>query len=88
MTNSLKDHLGRHVVVVTGMGVVTSLGQGQQDNWRDLTAAKSGIHHISRFSTKGLRTTIAGCVDFLNVDPLTRGLPSLIWRVEAWSVSA
>ncbi len=69
MTNSLTDHLGRHVVVVTGMGVVTSLGQGQQDNWRDLTAAKSGIRHISRFSTEGLRTTIAGCVDFLDVDP-------------------
>ena len=69
MTNSMNDHLGRPVVVVTGMGVVTSLGQGQQDNWRDLTAAKSGIRHISRFSTEGLRTTIAGCVDFLNVDP-------------------
>ncbi len=69
MTNSLKDQQGRPVVVVTGMGVVTSLGQGQQDNWRDLTAGKSGIRHIKRFSTEGLRTTIAGCVDFLDVDP-------------------
>ncbi len=69
MTNSFTDHMGRPVVVVTGMGVVTSLGQGQQDNWRDLTAGKSGIRHISRFSTEGLRTTIAGCVDFLDVDP-------------------
>ena len=69
MTNSMNDHLGRPVVVVTGMGVVTSLGQGQDDNWRDLSAGKSGIKHISRFSTEGLRTTIAGCVDFLNNDP-------------------
>ena len=69
MTNSNLDAQGRPVVVVTGMGVVTSLGQGQQDNWRDLIAGKSGIRHITRFSTEGLRTTIAGCVDFLNVDP-------------------
>ena len=69
MSNSLKDHKGRPVIVVTGMGVVTSLGQGQQDNWRDLIAGKSGIRHIKRFSTEGLRTTIAGCVDFLDVDP-------------------
>ncbi len=69
MSNSNTDHKGRPVVVVTGMGVVTSLGQGQQDNWRDLIAGKSGIRHIKRFSTEGLRTTIAGCVDFLDVDP-------------------
>ena len=69
MSNSNTDHLGRPVIVVTGMGVVTSLGQGQEDNWRDLTAGKSGVRHIKRFSTEGLRTTIAGCVDFLDVDP-------------------
>jgi 3-oxoacyl-[acyl-carrier-protein] synthase II len=69
MTNSNLDAQGRPVIVVTGMGVVTSLGQGQQDNWRDLIAGKSGIRHITRFSTEGLRTTIAGCVDFLDVDP-------------------
>ena len=28
------DHMGRPVVVVTGMGVVTSLGAGREDNWR------------------------------------------------------
>ncbi len=69
MSKSFSDHLGRPVVVVTGMGVVTSLGQGKEDNWRDLVAGRSGIRHISRFSTQGLRTTIAGCVDFLDVDP-------------------
>jgi 3-oxoacyl-[acyl-carrier-protein] synthase II len=63
------DHLGRPIVVVTGMGVITSLGRGKADNWRDLTAGKSGIKHITRFSTEGLRTTIAGTVDFLDVEP-------------------
>ncbi len=37
------DKFGRPVVVVTGMGVVTSLGAGKEDNWRRLTAGESGI---------------------------------------------
>ena len=61
------DHLGRPIVVVTGMGVVTSLGQGQADNWKALTHGVSGIRRISRFPVDGLRTTIAGTVDFVSV---------------------
>lgn len=61
------DHLGRPIVVVTGMGVLTSLGQGQSDNWRALTSGVSGIRRISRFPIDGLRTTIAGTVDFVSV---------------------
>jgi 3-oxoacyl-[acyl-carrier-protein] synthase II len=64
------DHLGRPIVAVTGMGVLTSLGQGQADNWKALTAGISGIRRISRFPVDGLRTTIAGTVDFVPVkDP-------------------
>lgn len=62
------DHLGRPVVVITGMGVITSLGQGQADNWHALTTGVSGIRRISRFPIGGLRTTIAGTVDFVAVD--------------------
>lgn len=59
------DHLGRPIVAITGAGVVSSLGQGKQDNWDALTSGKSGIHHITRFPTDNLNTTIAGTVDFL-----------------------
>jgi 3-oxoacyl-[acyl-carrier-protein] synthase II len=52
-------------VVVTGMGVVTSLGIGRADNWAALMAGRSGIRRISRFPIENLRTTIAGTVDFL-----------------------
>jgi len=62
------DHLGRPIVVVTGTGIVTSLGLGQQANWRALTSGVSGIHRITRFPIDGLRTTIAGTVDFIPVD--------------------
>lgn len=68
MTSS-RDTFGRPVVVVTGMGVVTSLGAGKTDNWTKLTAGQSGVRRISRFSTAGLKTTIAGTVNFVPVEP-------------------
>ncbi|MBN9459460.1 MAG: beta-ketoacyl-ACP synthase [Bosea sp.] len=66
-----RDAKGRPIVAVTGLGVVTSLGQGKETNWRALTAGKSGIHRIDRFPTEGLRTTIGGTVDFLFDEPFT-----------------
>ena len=51
--------------------MVTSLGTGKQENWRNLTAGVSGIHHINAFDTEGLRTTIAGTVDFITPDPMS-----------------
>ncbi|HVX79094.1 MAG TPA: beta-ketoacyl-ACP synthase [Bradyrhizobium sp.] len=64
-----RDKFGRPIVVVTGMGVVTSLGAGKTDNWAKLTAGESGIRTISRFPIDGLKTTMAGTVDFVKVDP-------------------
>jgi len=66
-----RDKFGRPVVVVTGIGVVTSLGAGKSDNWAKLTAGESGIRTITRFPTDGLKTTMAGAVDFLNVEPFS-----------------
>jgi len=62
------DHLGRPIVVITGMGVITSLGQGQDANWKALTAGTSGIRRISRFPVENMRTTIAGTVDFVDIE--------------------
>ena len=68
------DHLGRPLVAVTGMGVVTSLGRGLADNWEKLTGGVSGIHAISRFPTDHLSTRIAGTVDFIpsEANPVAR----------------
>jgi 3-oxoacyl-[acyl-carrier-protein] synthase II len=64
-----RDKFGRPIVVVTGMGVVTSLGAGKEDNWTKLTAGESGIRTITRFPIDGLKTTMAGTVDFVTVEP-------------------
>jgi 3-oxoacyl-[acyl-carrier-protein] synthase II len=66
-----RDKLGRPIVVVTGMGMVTSLGAGKSDNWAKLTAGQSGIRTVTRFPIDGLKTTMAGTVDFVPVEPFS-----------------
>ena len=66
-----RDKFGRPIVVVTGMGVVTSLGAGKAENWKKLTAGESGIRTITRFPTDGLKTTMAGTVDFIPIEPFS-----------------
>ena len=63
-----RDKAGRPIVAVTGIGVVSALGVGKEDNWAKLTAGQSGIRAITRFPTEGLRTTIAGAVDHVYKD--------------------
>ena len=67
MSNAYKDHLGRPIIAITGMGVITSLGQGVEDNWAALSGGVSGIHQIPRCPTEGLNTRIAGTVDFIDI---------------------
>ena len=46
--------------VITGLGMVTPLGIGQEENWKQLTAGTSGVKELTRFETKELNVTIAG----------------------------
>ncbi len=71
MSDKYTDHKGRPIIVVTGMGAVTSLGQGIEDNWQALTSGTSGIHKVKRFSTEGLSTHIAGTVDFMQPEEIS-----------------
>lgn len=66
-----RDKFGRPIVVVTGMGIVTSLGAGKTDNWAKLTAGESGIKTVTRFPIDGLKSTMAGAIDFVTVEPFS-----------------
>ena len=47
-------------VVITGMGMITSLGVGVEENWRKLISGKSGISNIQRFDASNLPCKVAG----------------------------
>jgi len=51
---------GRRRVVITGMGVISCLGQTVTDFWENLVAGRSGIGQITLCDTTGYPTTIAG----------------------------
>jgi 3-oxoacyl-[acyl-carrier-protein] synthase II len=55
-------------VVVTGIGLVSSLGIGTDANWIALTAGKSGVDTISKFDASQFATRIAG--EVRGFDPL------------------
>ena len=55
-------------VVITGIGLVSSLGMGTSENWAALLSGKSGVARITKFDTEGFAAQIAAEVkDF---DPL------------------
>jgi 3-oxoacyl-[acyl-carrier-protein] synthase II len=57
---ALEDHRGRRRVVVTGMGVISPVGQTTEGAWRAVIAGESGIGPITLFDTTGYDVKIAG----------------------------
>lgn len=53
-------------VVITGMGIVSPLGIGIEENWQALCQGKSGIGPITRFDTTEYPAKIAGEVKNFN----------------------
>lgn len=61
-------------VVVTGLGIVSPLGNAVEPVWKHLIAGKSGITRIDTFDVSAYSSQIAGLVrDF---DPLHYGIPA------------
>jgi 3-oxoacyl-[acyl-carrier-protein] synthase II len=58
----------RRRVVVTGIGLVSSLGIGTEANWAGIKAGQSGVGTITKFDAAQFATRIAGEVK--NFDPL------------------
>jgi 3-oxoacyl-[acyl-carrier-protein] synthase II len=61
--------MSRRRVVVTGLGVVSPVGNTVQEAWANLTAGRSGIAPITRFDASALSTRFAGEVKNFSVEP-------------------
>ena len=55
-------------VVITGMGVVSPIGNNVETFWNNLTEGKSGISSIDTFDVSNHKTKIAGIVQDFNAD--------------------
>jgi 3-oxoacyl-[acyl-carrier-protein] synthase II len=55
-------------VVVTGLGLVSAVGIGTEETWRNVLAGRSGVAPITQFDTTGFAATIAAEVK--GFDPL------------------
>jgi 3-oxoacyl-[acyl-carrier-protein] synthase II len=52
--------MSKRRVVVTGIGIVSPVGNTLQQNWHNITNGISGIDYITRFDTSSFSTKIAG----------------------------
>jgi len=64
----MSQGMDRRRVVVTGIGLVSSLGIGTESNWAALASGTSGVNTISKFDAAQFATRIAG--EVRGFDPL------------------
>ena len=60
--------MSRRKVVVTGLGMVSPLGNTVESTWSNLVAGKSGIGPITSFDVKSYSTRFGGSIKDLDVD--------------------
>jgi 3-oxoacyl-[acyl-carrier-protein] synthase II len=56
-------------VVVTGMGMITSLGHTVQDTWEGILAGKSGVKKITHFDASSFSSQISSSVQAFDPSP-------------------
>ena len=65
--------MSRRRVVVTGLGLVTPVGNNVQESWSNLVAGQSGIQTITKFDASALSCQIAGEVKRFNIEDYIPG---------------
>lgn len=76
-------------VVVTGIGFVTSIGQGSATVWRELLAGRCGISPVASFDPSRHSSTIGGEIQDFDPAPFFRRLdPAAMGRASRLAVAA
>lgn len=80
---------GNQRVVITGLGVVSSIGIGKERFWNSLLNGKSGISKVSSFDTSGYFTHYGGEVsDFNPADFIPQAQVTLLSRATQMAFAA
>lgn len=61
--------MAKRRVVITGMGMLSPLGNDVESSWEGILAGRSGITEIDRFDTTGYNTRIGGGIKNLDMEP-------------------
>jgi 3-oxoacyl-[acyl-carrier-protein] synthase II len=64
----LHTHMTRRRVVVTGLGLVTPVGNNVQESWSNLLAGQSGIQTITKFDASAFACQFAGEVKGFSIE--------------------
>lgn len=60
--------MSKRRVVVTGLGIVTPVGNSVDETWENILAGKSGVALIEHFDTTGFSSRIGGAIRNLELD--------------------
>ena len=59
--------MSKRRVVVTGIGMVSPVGNSVTESWKNIILGISGVSNINKFDTEGFETKFAATVD-INVE--------------------
>jgi 3-oxoacyl-[acyl-carrier-protein] synthase II len=65
--------MSRRRVVITGLGLISPVGNTVAEGWANLVAGRSGIDNVTRFDASGLSCRFAGEVKGFNVEDYIPG---------------
>ncbi|MGB9716357.1 MAG: beta-ketoacyl-[acyl-carrier-protein] synthase family protein [Thermodesulfovibrionales bacterium] len=81
--------MNRRRVVVTGLGVVSSVGIGKDEFWKSIITGKSGISKVTSFDTKEFRCHYAGDIkNFIPEDFIDRRKVRFLGRTSQLAITA
>jgi len=59
--------MSKRRVVITGMGMLSPVGNSVEESWKNILAGKSGVETITRFDASGFATTFSASVKNFDV---------------------
>ncbi len=65
--------MSRRRVVITGLGLISPVGNSVAEGWANLLAGRSGIANVTRFDASGLSCRFAGEVKGFNIEDYIPG---------------